>query len=128
MMGAAAAIFLVAGGYPAIAETLICELRGDCAGASPCNPSTTRLQFTIDRTQFAPAISPADPPRRKVTQVTRDGESFEAEPILLVSGIRGFWTDDDAAGSQVLTVAPEGAAIYSAPDGSGWIGHCRETG
>lgn len=130
MTGAAAAILLVAccSAGPGRAETLVCALSAECAPGSSCSQRTSRLEFAIDRTQFAPPIDPAEPPRRKVTRVTRDGEQFLAEPILLDSGIRGFWTDDAAIGSQVLTIQPDGAAIYSALDGSNWTGHCRETG
>jgi len=86
------------------------------------------VQFSIDRKQFAPPLDPNDPPRRKVTRVRLGPQSFVAEPILMASGVRGFWTDDPVTGTHVLTTRPDGTATYSGPEGASTDGICEDIG
>jgi hypothetical protein len=102
---------------PALADQLDCQFGDDLS-----------LRFAIDRNQFAPAIDPGEPPRRKVTRVVANGTSFEAEPIVMDSGVRGFWTDDAVNGTQVLTISSTGKAIFTGKDGVIRAGRCKDIG
>lgn len=86
------------------------------------------VEFSIDHAQFAPALDPNDPPRRKVTRVRLGTQSFVAEPILMTGGVRGFWTDDPVTGTHVLTAQQDGSAVYSGPARGRLDGTCEEIG
>ena len=102
---------------PCSADELLCRFDG-----------APDIRFAIDRNQFAPPVDPEDPPRRKVTQVRLGSHSFVAEPILMDSGVRGFWTDDPVTGTHVLTTRADGTATYSGPDGGTTNGICEDIG
>ena len=127
-MIAALSVGLMMLGGAAIGDELSCVMAQDCNRRTSCAGAALMIEFAIDRNQFAPAVDPADPPRRKVTQVTAASEIFIAEPILMASGIRGFWTDDPAIGTHFMTIQPDSSASYSAPDGTTWTGTCKDTG
>lgn len=85
---------------PAMAEVVSCDLSG------------TPVRFTIDRAQFAPALDPAEPPRRQVTTVTMDGTTFPAEPILM-GGVRGFWAAARDGSEKMMVMQSDGSAAYA---------------
>jgi len=94
------------------AETLDCTLYADCAEGQTCKVAPITLSFTIDRRQFAPAISAGEPPKRTVTAVTQGAEAYPAEPILMQDGTRGFHAELPS-GARLLTVAADGTARYT---------------
>jgi hypothetical protein len=113
---------------PVWAERVDCTFAAPCPANSGCTPAPLTLHFDIDPNQFAPAIDANEPPRTKITQVTEGDETFAAEPILMDSGVRGFWTDQDGS-ARILTVQPDGAAVYTRtapnlPDGEKRTGQC----
>ncbi|MGP6088362.1 hypothetical protein [Antarctobacter jejuensis] len=116
VLGAAAALSALAGAVRAASLEYDCLLTRDDANL--------RLSFTFEPASFAPALDPADPPRRQVSRVTVEGATFEAEALLTGDGTRGFWA---AGRGLMLTRAPDGAArltddAHAAP----WHGHCEE--
>jgi hypothetical protein len=85
---------------PAIADIVSCDLAG------------VPVRFAIDTTQFAPALSPNDPPRRQITTVQMGDGAFSAEPLLL-GDTRGFWATQDNGAEVLLVMQPDGTAIYT---------------
>ncbi|MDX8349023.1 hypothetical protein SLH49_13640 [Cognatiyoonia sp. IB215446] len=93
-------MFFLAFGAPAMAETITCDLQG------------TPVNFTIDRTQFAPAHNAGEPPRRKVTMVRMGEAQFPAEPILM-GDVRGFWGEGLSGSNVMFVVQPDGSAVFT---------------
>jgi len=87
-------------GAPAVADMITCDLQG------------TPITFTIDRTQFAQAQAPGDPPRRKVTTVRMGDAQFPAEPILM-GDVRGFWAEGQGGSNVMFVVQPDGSAVFT---------------
>jgi len=119
---AAASIF--AGPALALIEHVECTVTAPCATTGACPPDPIIVRFTIDRNQFASAISSDEPPRNKVTTVTIGTEQFTAEPILMAGGVRGFWKES-FEGSHLLTFSVGDDAVYSRPIGQRLIGECE---
>ena len=85
---------------PALAEIVSCDLSG------------TPVRFEIDRTQFAPALDLAEPPRRRITTVQMGDAQFPAEPILM-GNVRGFWAEGLAGSEIMMVMQKDGSALYS---------------
>ena len=83
---------------PAFAETVNCDLSG------------VPVNFEIDRGQFAPALGPNEPPKRKTTVVNMGGTSFDAEPMLM-NGLRGFWVEKDGEPRMMMVIQDNGTAV-----------------
>lgn len=111
----AAALCAVASGLAAAPVAYACDLTRE--------GKTLRLAFDIDPASFALPLDAGDPPRRKVSRVVLEGDSFEAEAVLTEDGTRGFWAPDR---DLMLTVAPTGAARFSDSAGTDWRGECKE--
>ena len=107
------AMLFLALGAPAMAETVTCDLGG------------TPVTFHIDRTQFAPAQDPGEPPRRKATTVHMGEAQFTAEPILM-GDIRGFWAEGMAGSNVMFVVQSNGSAVFTdARAGQRLTGQCE---
>lgn len=89
---------------PGMGEILDCRLLPPDGGAA------VTLRFESDQRQFAPAISPDDPPRQLRSHVIQDGQHYVAEPFQMAGGVRGFWADDRRDGAVLLMVEADGAA------------------
>jgi hypothetical protein len=85
---------------PAVAEVVSCDLSG------------TRVQFAIDRAQFAPALDLAEPPRRRMTTVQMGDAQFPAEPILM-GNVRGFWAEGLAGSDVMMVMQADGSAVFA---------------
>ena len=95
---------------PAMADVVSCDFSG------------MALEFTLDRTQFAPPVSPDEPPRRQLTIVTADDATFRAEPFIIGTTI-GFLEED---GERKLFMASDGDAVYDDPAGDAQLtGRCE---
>ena len=108
----AMALFCV---FPSLvwAEHVTCAFEVPCdASAQICGAAALKVAFEIDPNQFVAATDSKEPPRNKVTTVTAGTKQFLAEPILMDSGVRGFWATT-AATDHLLTVQTDGAARYS---------------
>jgi len=107
-MRTAAALACLA--QPVVADSLRCEVAPPCAVGATC-ADTVHVSFDIDRTQFAPVIDPAEPPRRKVTLVRMGDAQFPAEAIIM-GGNRGFWAEGGGGSHVLFMVAADGTAQY----------------
>ncbi|MDJ0630392.1 MAG: hypothetical protein QNJ44_19205 [Rhodobacter sp.] len=108
----------------ALIERVDCTVSAPCPGRSVCVSPPVDVSFTIDSDQFALAYSPDEPPRKKITTVKVAGERFNAEPILMAGGVRGFWAES-FEGTHLLTFAPGKDAVYSRPIGQRLTGRCE---
>lgn len=107
------------------ADSLRCEVSAPCPTNEACLTEAVSIAFDIDRTQFAPANDPADPPRRKITFVRMGDRQFPAEAILM-GGIRGFWAEGLGGGDVLFIVQPDGTANYvEEPSGFQMEGTCE---
>ena len=105
-----------------MADQHICTLQ-DQACLNDCVAMSVR--FDIDRAQFVAAIDANEPPRRQVTFVTMDDQSFSATAILFPGGVSGFHEDAGEIGSRLMIVQPDGSArLALQPSNQVWIGMC----
>jgi len=110
-----------------MSERLVCAVTTDCADRPRCATETIQIAFAIDRRHFAPPRDRAEPPRVKRTVVSAGDAVFVAEPLLIVD-TRGFWEDAQPIGARMLTVAPDGTAIYTeTASGRRMTGQCAVT-
>jgi len=108
-------------------EHMSCAFPAPCIGGGDCASGTLNLTFSIDHLQFTPPVLRRDPPKRKVTDVIAGDLHFRAEPILMDSGLRGFWGYVEGI-DHLLTVKPDGVAIYTVtPPGTLYSGNCEVT-
>jgi len=123
-MIALAGLTMALAGTPALADNLLCQLHPDCTSCG----TTVQLGFHIDRNQFSPPVDAGEPPRRMVTHVMQGDTSFQAEPMLLANGVRGFWADINDT-SYLLTIQPDGTATYTVtgPRAASLVGTCKDT-
>ena len=111
---------------PVAAASWACTLSGPCPDATACPDDPVRIAFDIDPGQFAPPVGPSDPPRRRLTSVTLNGETFDAEPIRMAGGIRGFWGLPGPGSDRILLIEADGAARYDDPARQGQLtGTCK---
>ena len=98
---------------------LACILAGPAAANLSCSLTdktcdtdcaVTSVQFHIDKNQFVDAQSPADPPRRQITNVTMGNRTFTAQAIMMDGGILGFHEDAGEIGSALMIVQADGTA------------------
>lgn len=101
---------------PAWAERVECEFHIPCIGIGACIEGPLPVSFEIDHRQFAPPVSPQEPPRNKVTLVSLGEERFKAEPIVLDDGTRGFWANLGGV-DHLMTMRPDGRGTYSTSGG-----------
>jgi len=94
------AIFCAAMAGPAMSEVVICDLSGVAA------------RFEIDKSQFAPAMDPDEPTRRRVTTVQLGDAQFPAEPIVM-GDLRGFWAEDMRGSDVMMVIQGDGSAVYA---------------
>lgn len=92
-------------GAAAPADSLLCHLSN--------SDERVEVRFDIDRSQFSPAISKDEPPRRAQTTVRIGPKSFTAEPMLMADGVRGFWAE-----TAMLTTNKNGDARLTILDGA----------
>ena len=91
------------------------------------NCAQTEVRFDIDEAQFADPQDPNDPPRRQVTMVTQNNETFAATAIMMPHGVRGFHKDAGELGSRLMIVQPDGAArLTLQPDNVTLVGQCTQ--
>ena len=106
---------------PALGDSIKCVL--SCKINARCSEAPVSLAFEIDRNQFVSAVSPSEPPYRKVTTVQMGDKRFQAEPFL-IGDTRGFWADDL---DTILVVMPDGGATYSSGmSGETMTGLCED--
>jgi hypothetical protein len=121
----AAICALAAPGTAAPFEQVDCRLSAPCPDATPCASEPVSASFEIDLGQFSPPLLKGDPPRRQVTQVQLGQSRFRAEPIVMDSGVRGFWAKLDGV-DHLLTIQPDGGGIYTrTPPGALMTGQCE---
>lgn len=94
------AVICAAMAGPAMAEVVTCDFSG------------MAVRFQIDRTQFAPALDPGEPMRRRITTVQMGDTQFPAEPILM-GGLRGFWAEAQGDAGIMMVMQGDGSAIYA---------------
>lgn len=86
------------------------------------------VAFAIDPHQFVDPLNPDDPPRRQVTQVTMEDDTFTAQAIMMAGGVEGFHEDAGAMGSRLMIVRPDGTArLTMQPENTRWTGICTQT-
>jgi len=85
---------------PAMAEVVTCDLSG------------VPIRFQIDLSQFAPALDPGEPMRRRITTVQMGDTQFPAEPILM-GNVRGFWAEGMGGSEIMMVMQGDGSAIYA---------------
>jgi len=85
---------------PAMGEVVSCDLAG------------LSVRFEIDRRQFAPAIDPGEPTRRRITHVQMGDTEFPAEPILM-GDVRGFWAEGMGGSDIMMVMQGDGSAVYA---------------
>ena len=108
------------------AERVECTFTPPCLG-SICYADEIPVAFTIDHNQFAPALDPKEPPRNKVTTVALGEERFQAEPIVMDDGTRGFWANI-AGVDHLMTMRPDGMGTYATTGAIPFMsGHCGVT-
>ena len=88
---------------PAMGEVVSCDLSG------------VPVRFEIDRAQFAPALDPNEPTRRRVTIVQMGDAQFPAEPIVM-GDVRGFWAASDDGADVMMVMQGDGSGVYTAAD------------
>ena len=111
----------------AMAELVDCRLSAPCSDATVCAFDPVPVRFEIDPNQFSPPLLKGDPPRRQVTRVQMGDRNFRAEPILMDSGVRGFWAKLDGV-DHLLTIQPDGSGTYTkTPPGDKLTGLCVVT-
>jgi hypothetical protein len=104
------------------AQDQTCTLQ-DQACVTDC--ATMTVSFEIDRAQFVAPVDPNDPPRRQVTFVTMDNQSFSATAILFPGGVSGFHEDAGELGSRLMIIQPDGSArLALLPSHQTWVGSC----
>lgn len=119
----AALMSLLAG--QAAAVDLDCTLT-DVACVTVC-PETTAT-FTIDLNQFVAPQDPNDPPRRQITRVTLNADTFTADAIAFADGTLGFHHGADTSDRTLLIIQPDGAARLSRlPDNQILTGRCSRS-
>lgn len=96
---------------PLAAETLTCTVAPPCPATGLCSNDPVIIQFTLNRDEFAPAISADEPPRRKVTTVRMGAAQFPAEAIIMGEN-RGFWAEGGGGSNVLFIVAGDGTAHY----------------
>lgn len=101
MMAQAVTTTLALTALPAAAESVRCVMQGDVP-----------LAFDIDRTQFAPALDPKEPPRQQRTTVTYGDKQFPATPFYL-GDTRGFEAEGLGGTITLFVMQSDGAALFS---------------
>lgn len=97
----------------AATEKIECLFQSPCPEGVICIANAPiSMDFTIDLNQFAPPINAREPPRNKVTRVTVGTAMFQAEPLVLSGGIRGFWAEHDGV-EHLMTMQPDRTALYT---------------
>ncbi|MEJ6398245.1 hypothetical protein [Yoonia sp. 208BN28-4] len=110
-----------------MAETVTCSLSGPCADFQACGTTGADLEFTIDRTQFAPAIDADEPPRRKLSIVQLGQAQFPAEPFIISDTI-GFSAEAFGGAPAIFAMQPDGTGTYAvARHGYELTGPCEVT-
>ncbi len=94
------ALLCAAMAAPAMAEVVSCDLSG------------LPVRFEIDLSQFAPALDPDEPTRRRVTNVQMGDAQFPAEPIIM-GDVRGFWAEGQGGSDMLMVMQGDGAAVYA---------------
>lgn len=111
----------------AAAERVDCAFAVPCLGAG-CVVEEVALRFEIDPSQFVDAHVPGEPPRNKVTWVTLGDVEFEAEPIRMADGTRGFWANV-AGVEHLMTTRADGMGTYASTGAVPYMsGRCKIRG
>lgn len=98
---------------PALAEVVTCDLSG------------VPVQFEIDQSQFAPAVDPNEPPRRRVTTVQLGPTSFLAEAMRM-GDMRGFSVEGTEGTEMMMVMQGDGTAMLkNALTGTKLTGTCE---
>ena len=123
MKSLVAILCLVAG--KSLATDLVCTLTDEACVA---NCAQTQVTFAIDFNQFVAPQNPNDPPRRQVTRVTVDADTFMAEAIAMDGGVLGFDHNDGSGGATLMIVQPDGTTRLSRqPQGRILTGLCTRS-
>ena len=96
---------------PCMADSLTCVVSTSCPPGMECLSEQVTIAFDINREEFAPAIDPGEPPRRKVTMVQMGGARFPAEAIIMGEA-RGFWAEGGGGSHVLFMVHGDGTAHY----------------
>lgn len=105
------AMLLTLPAAPCVADSLSCVVSPACPAGAECVVDEVSIAFDINRDEFAPAIDPGEPPRRKVTMVQMGGARFPAEAIIMGEA-RGFWAEGGGGSHVLFMVHGDGTAFY----------------
>jgi hypothetical protein len=102
------------------------EAGSDCVGGA-CLGAPVALRFEIDPNQFLAPHALGEPPRGKVALVSLEANVFEAEPIRMADGTRGF-PAKVAGVEHLMTTGPDGLARYASTGAVPFLrGRCEVT-